>query len=163
MSMRKRGLYMFLIFVGGLFLLQSCLKRKEYPIIPHIEFKSFVPMGDSARLIFSFTDGDGDLGPITSDAGELQDNVILKYYEKVNGAWVLPNNADGDPIVFPYTTTTLTPAGKNKALKGDMIIYIVPLYYNPFSPNSDTIKYDIRLLDQAGHQSNVVETGEIYR
>ena len=74
-----------------------------------------------------------------------------------------PLNGAGEFVTFTYTTTTLTPSGKNKALKGDIIIYLVPAYYNRYSPDSDTIKFDVQLKDQAGHLSNLVETGEIVR
>lgn len=148
----------------------SCLKPKEYPIEPVIEFNSFTKMNDSARIVFSFTDGDGDIGlgeneiqPPYDTGSKYYNNVFIRYYEKVNGVFQQGVNAQGDPIEFTYRTQKLQPSGKNKALKGEIIIYLVPIYYNPFSANSDTIKYDIQMADRALHLSNIVESGEIVR
>lgn len=152
------------LFVSG------CLKPKEYPIEPVIEFKGFTQFGDSARVAFSFTDGDGDIGlgedelQSPYDTGSrYYNNVFIRYYEKVNGAWQQGVNALGEPVEFTYRTKKVTPSGKNKALKGDIYIYLVPIFYNPFSPNSDTIKFDIQMADRALNESNIVETGEIIR
>jgi len=144
-------------------LLQACNKPKVYPVEPVIEFKNFAAMNDSGRIIFSFTDGDGDLGLTDSETEPPYDNNIrVKYFEKVNGVWVQPS-AGGLPVNFDCRTQVHTPAGKNKALKGEMIVYLVPYYYNFTSTESDTIKYEIQMVDRALHVSNVVESGEIVR
>lgn len=149
---------------------QSCIKPKQYPEEPVIEFKSFTVINDSARIIFSFTDGDGNIGlgeneiqPPYDTGSRFYNNVFIRYYEKVNGSWQQGINGDGEPIEFTYRTKEITPSGKNKALKGDIIIYLVPIFYNPFSPHSDTIKFDIQMADRALNLSNIVETQEIIR
>ena len=166
----KGKIWMPLVLVLVLAAFQSCIKPKTYPEEPIIEFKSFTAMNDSARIIFSFTDGNGDIGlgenevqPPYDTSSKFYNNVFIRYYEKVNGSFQQGVNADGDPIEFTYRTKLITPTGKNKALKGDIIIYLVPLYYNPFSPNSDTIKFDIQMADRSLHLSNVVESNEIIR
>ena len=148
----------------------GCLKPDEYPIEPVIEFKSLVQMGDSAQISFTFTDGDGDIGlgetetdPPFDTSSKFYNNVFIRYFEKVNGTYVQGVSALGDPVEFTYRTEKLTPSGKNKALKGTIIIYLVPIFYNPFSTDSDTIKYDIQIADRALHLSNIVETGEFVR
>ncbi|HLP11482.1 MAG TPA: hypothetical protein VK177_06060 [Flavobacteriales bacterium] len=148
----------------------GCLKPEVFPDEPIIEFKEYQLVNDdSLMLSFSFTDGDGDIGLGSADiappfdtSSKYYNNVFLRYYEKVNGNWVQGVNAQGDPVEFRYRTEKLTPTGKNKALKGRVIIYITPIYYNAFSPDGDTIKYDIQLVDRALHESNLVESGEIY-
>ena len=42
--------------------LASCLKPQSFPPEPAIEFVSFEAQGDSGIIVFSFTDGDGDIG-----------------------------------------------------------------------------------------------------
>ncbi len=151
-------------------ILSACLKPNTYPIEPVIEFKSFEFKGDSGVVKFSFTDGDGDIGLNDSDnespfdtGSVYYNNIFIRYYEKVNGAWVQGTNPFGDPIEFKYRIQRITPTGNNKALKGEIIVNIVPIAYNPFSLNNDSIKYDIKLVDRAIHLSNIAETGEILR
>jgi hypothetical protein len=156
----------FLIAVGTLY---GCLKAEVYPIEPVIEFKSFEQAGDSGKLVFTFTDGDGDIGLSEADTlapynstSKFYNNVFVRYYEKINGDWQ-QGIGSGGPVEFTYRTEKLTPSGKNKALKGTIIIYLVPIFYNPASIHSDTIKYDIQMADRALHESNIVETGEFVR
>lgn len=160
-------LAMFLLPLAGFY---GCVKPQEFPVEPEITFRDLVAIGDSARVRFYFTDGDGDIGlnedetsPPYDTGSKFYNNVFLRYYEKVNGAWVQGTTTSGKPIEFTYRTRKIEPPGKNKALKGEIIIYIVPSYYNPFSTNSDSVKFDIQLADRSLHLSNVVETTELYR
>jgi hypothetical protein len=151
----------------GLIIMQGCLKPQEFSIEPIIEYKGFTAGSDSATLSFTFTDGDGDVGfnegEVTPpfDTGSIYHyNVFLDYYEKVNGVWQ-QGMLNGKPISFNYRTALLTPDGNNKALKGEIIVHILPFYYNPGSPDSDTIMYKVRMCDRALHLSNQVDTPEI--
>ena len=53
----------------GLIGVSSCKKKEEFPIEPVIKYSNFVITGDSAKLYFTFTDGDGDIGLAKSDTG----------------------------------------------------------------------------------------------
>lgn len=159
----------FVVF-GSVTLLSSCLKTDEYPDEPVIEFNEFAQLGDSGRVTFSFTDGDGDLGlddgdnQAPFDTGSVYyNNVFITYYEKVNGVWEQGISPAGYPIEFKYRIERITPTGKNKALKGKIIVYIVPICYDMFSADNDTTKYSIKIVDRALHESNSIESGEIYR
>ena len=150
-------------------LVSSCFNREEYPIEPIISNPVFTFSGDSAKLTFSFTDGDGDIGldpedtlaPYNPDS-YFHYNLYLDYYEKddVNG-WQRGRDADGDSIVFQYRLKTIEVKGKALGIKGTMDVVIVN-FANPFSDQSDTIKYEIKLIDRGLHESNVIETAEIY-
>jgi len=153
----------FFLLVGTLFVLSSCLKRKEFPIEPTITFKEFTTSGDSGRVVITFTDGDGDIGLAEGDTlspyqlnGDFYYNLYLDYYEKQNDVWV---KRDLNPP-FAYRVPIITPSGQNKALEGEIAVDIEPIYYDPQSP-FDTIMYKIRLVDRQLHISNEVETGEI--
>ena len=144
-------------------LMVGCLKKKEFPIEPIIEFESFNIEGDSGVLMISFTDGDGDIGLREYDTispynlgSEYYYNLYLDYYEKQNGTWV---KRDLNPP-FAYRVPVITPSGQNKALEGTIEIDIVPIYYDPASVY-DTIMYRVRLIDRALHVSNEVESDEI--
>lgn len=162
--------YSIIIALAIAVIFYGCLKPDKYPPEPSIEFKSFEQMGDSGKIVFSFTDGDGDIGlgenettPPFDTSSKFYNNVFIRYFEKVNGTFVQGVGATGDPVEFTYRTEKLTPSGKNKALKGTIIIYIIPSFYNPFSANSDTIKFDIQLADRSLNLSNIVESGEFVR
>lgn len=167
--MKASKIAVFSILSAGFIFLQGCLKPQEFPIEPAIEYKNFEPnSADSATLSFTFTDGDGDVGfnegevDPPYDTGSIYHyNVFLDYYEKVNGVWQPGTTTSGKPISFRYRTALLTPDGNNKALKGEIRVSIIPYYYNPASPDSDTIMYKIRMCDRALHMSNEVETPEI--
>ncbi|MEN8929492.1 MAG: hypothetical protein ABF258_05840 [Flavobacteriales bacterium] len=160
-----------LIAVIFVLVLSSCLKPEEYPLEPIIEFERFVATGDIGDLVISFTDGDGDIGLQESDTtGDFRSdnffhhNLFVEYYEKDDAlGWVKGKTLAGDDIEFLYRIPYLTPSGKNKALKGEINVKIEPIYYNPFSTESDTIKYRITLADRSLNVSNVVESSTIIR
>jgi len=170
MKNRKGNLWILGTGLGAMLLLYGCLKPDKYPDEPALAFEEFKQHGDSGEIRFSFTDGDGDIGlseedtePPFDTGSRFYNNVFIRYFEKVNGAWVQGDDAFGNPVEFTYRTEKLTPTGKNKALKGDIIIYLTPIFYDPFSTHSDTIKFDIQMADRALHLSNIVESGEIIR
>lgn len=169
--MMKRNAKIALFGFMASVLLLSCLKPEEYSKIPALTYKKFEPKGDSAALYVEFTDGDGDIGlreyetnPPYDTGSMFYYNLFIKYYEKVNGVWEIGKTIPaGEPIEFKYRTVYLEPGGQNKALRGEIKVLLQPLYYNPMSPNSDTIKYSIQLADRALNLSNVVESEEIIR
>jgi hypothetical protein len=125
------------------------------------EFKRF--NSDSAWFIFSFTDGDGDIGLRTTDTispfhieGDHYYNFYMDYYEKQNGEFVKIIL----PIPFSYRIPYITPKGKNKAMEGEIIVRI-PFQFMDISSPFDTIKYSAFIYDRALHKSNVIETAEI--
>lgn len=151
----------------------SCLKPETFPAEPEIEFRSFEISGDSARLTIYFTDGDGNVGLRDEDttapfdvATGFYNNLFTEYWEKDDQlGWVQGTNNIGKPIEVNFRVPYLTPDGKNKALKGEIEVTFEPDvgYFNPFSSESDTIMYKIKLVDRALNISNQVSTGEIYR
>ncbi len=158
-----------IIFVLAAF--TSCLKPEQFPVEPAIEFSSFTQFGDSAELVVSFTDGDGNIGLSKSDTTggfsstqRYHHNLFVEYFEKVDGAgWQPGKDLNGDDIIFKYRIPVLTPQGKNKALKGKIRVTIEPSFYNPISPDSDTLKYRITLVDRDFNESNAVESIEVTR
>ena len=141
----------------------GCLKTEEFPTTPAIQFKSFEFFGDSASLIISFTDGDGDIGLDDSDnappfdtGSAYYNNFFLEHSEKVDGVW--------QPVTFEepihYRIPRITPTGQNKTLEGEIAVAIdpFPLF---ITGNSDTVRYTIELVDRALNRSNIASTGTI--
>ena len=110
--------------------LSSCIQFQNYPIEPHIKFVSFTKIpttsgvDDKGTLLFSFTDGDGDLGlddtqtdPPYDTASIYYYNIFIRYYEKQNGEYnevvLTPSNNGRYP--------NLTPDGSKKGIQGNKI------------------------------------------
>ena len=155
--------------IAFLSLLPACFKKENYSPIPNIYDASVNLLeGDSARLTFGFTDGDGDIGLADSEIDAPYDtssryhyNLYIEYFEKDDAlGWVPGINLGGDTIVFKYRLHPVVVKGKNKGIKGTMDV-IMQAFYNPLSTQSDTIKYRIQLIDHALNESNLIETDEI--
>ena len=169
--------------IGLLFLVLaaiSCQKPVEYPIEPRIEYQGFTYLfnADSTFsgegiISFSYTDGDGDLGLDDSDTvppfgpnDAHYYNMVVDYLKCVNGEFVKTPLLSWNVQTQTYDTVTFSARFKRlrdseepKAISGTMD-YTLPVQ-NPLSPN-DTIKFEIRILDRALHESNVIQTEPIY-
>lgn len=137
----------------------SCRDVENFPIEPHIDYKSFgtilsVSNTDSLGILsISFEDGDGDIG------SENQENYFINIFQMVDGEMQkveLPDTSVNFNAIIP----DLTPKGKYKGIKGT-IDYLLELYN--FTPllDSDTIAFETYIKDRAGHQSNTVMTPNI--
>lgn len=174
------------LIVFLLMAMASCQKHVEYPVEPSITYEGFTYLFNSDStfsgegiISFSYTDGDGDLG--LDDADTLSPfgfndahyyNMIIDYLKLVDGVFVktpllsqhVPTHP-GDTIVLFDTITfnarfhRLRDSETPKAISGTMDYTLI--VQNPLSPN-DTVKFEIRILDRALHESNVIQTETIY-
>jgi len=156
-----------LIIVGG-FLFSSCTKHEVYSVIPTIEYKSFekIPSntgGDNkAYMTISFTDGDGDIGlnpedtfPPYNPGATYYYNFFIEYYELQGDTFVKIDLPITNNSRIPYVEPNLAELG----IKGEIEI---ELYFNNIMSNSDSIKYEMYIVDRSLHKSNVVLTPAIY-
>lgn len=146
-----------LCFAGFLmWALTGCAKKETFPSEPVISLVSFTPMQDSAQFVFSFTDGEGDIGLGDADTAKPFDyNCFVKYYEKSKGIF--------EEVTLPAPFNYRIPKvnnGKAKATRGEIKISISPVYYNPFS-NKDTCKLELYIVDRELHKSNSIATPEL--
>lgn len=169
-----------LLFIFGVTLL-SCRKFEEFPIEPIIKYENFLleynlETGRTERgvLIFSYTDGDGDLGlsdediyPPYNQGSEYYYNMIINYYEKQYGTFVEvpllswnPDSAYYDTLTFNSRFPRLLRYINDQPIQGQFndTLFI----FNPLS-DFDTIKFSAYIIDRALHESNVIETPEIVR
>lgn len=175
--MKKRYLIGLLFWVVAVV---SCQKPVEYPIEPRIAYEGFTyifnedgSFSGEGIISFSYTDGDGDLG--LNDGDTLPPfgpndahyyNMIVDYMKCVNGEFVKMPLLSWNQQTQSYDTASfnarfhrLRDTEEPKAISGYMD-NTLPVQ-NPFSPN-DTIKFEIRILDRALHESNVIQTEPIY-
>lgn len=148
--------------------IQSCFKSEEFPLEPVISDPQVELTGDSAIVTFNFTDGDADLGLEPSDTFGVHApgayhyyNIYLDYFEKddVQG-WVPGLDLAGDTIRFGYRIKPIEVSENTKGIKGTIDVTMED-FKNPFSDQSDTIKFTIKLIDRSLNESNVIETTEI--
>lgn len=164
--------FQILLVVVSVFL-SSCLKTEDYPIEPQISFKNYfigyktTELGEKkvVAIIFSFTDGDGDIGlgdgdtlPPFDRGGKYYYNLVITMFKKNNGVFteVVENS---DSIVYSGRISTLPSVKNKKAIKGDIEDDILPDI--KFSTGKDTVKYNLFIYDRALHKSNVITTPEI--
>ncbi len=172
-----------LSLIGLLFLalvVCSCQKPIEYPIEPRIEYQGFTYLFNADSTFtgegivsFSYTDGDGDLGLDEGDTLSpfgFRDahyyNMVIDYLKCVDGEFVKtpllswnPQTQSFDTVTFNARFRRLRNSEEPKAISGTMEYKLT--VQNPLSP-TDTIKFEIRILDRALHESNVIQTDAIY-
>ena len=167
-------LSLFLIF------LTSCREKMDYPIEPRITYQglTYLMNADSTLtgevvLSINYTDGDGDLG--LDDADTLYPfgpkdphyhNLLIDYLRWDGTAFVATpllswnqQTQSYDTISFNVRFKRLVFDDEIKAISGTFDYKLMAL--NPLSPN-DTIKFRVRLIDRALHESNSVETEAIW-
>ena len=161
---------------------RGCLLPKpvEYPIEPKIAYEGFTYLmnpdstfSGEGIILFSYTDGDGDLGLDDTDTLSpfgFNDahyyNMLVDYLKCVNGEFVKTpllswnvQTQSYDTVSFNARFKRLHDSEGSKAISGTMEYKLT--VQNPFSPN-DTVKFEIRILDRALHESNVIQTDPIY-
>lgn len=138
----------------------ACVSRPDFPVEPVLEFISMDKNQmvqnsfntDSVRVTFSFTDGDGDIG----------DNDSLNIF--------IRDNRD-QFIAAQYRLPELPPEGAGRGVRGEITvtIYTTCCIFPDGTPPceaslqypTDTVRYEIFMIDRAGHISNTIKTDPI--
>ncbi len=151
MKVLSRFILGFTIVSAGMF---SCTPDPVFPDEPILTFKEFIYNGnDTLKVVFSFTDGDGDVG--VAPVGNDSNMVLTLYYKGPDGLFHVARPAADptDSIYYNYRIPELTEG--QTGLEGD--IYLV---VNPQFMLYDTIQFNAFMLDQSDHKSAVVRTPE---
>lgn len=158
--------HIFLLFTVILFAFNSCRKESSFSEIPALVFKEYKIFGnDSLHLIFSFTDGDGDLGITEGDTfppfnpAAFSYNNLFLYYQSMNADSTfnyfiqsLPNNQT-DSLKWRFRYRNITPTGQRKVLEGD----ITATLKSPFRITiHENYRYEIFMFDRALRKSNII-------
>ena len=163
----KIGLISSLLLI--LFGLSACFKSKNFAVEPIISNPQSTVQGDSATVSFDFTDGDADIGLDPSDTVGVHApdsffyyNIYLEYFEKDDVlGWVAGKDLNGDDVVFGYRIKPISVSENTEGISGRIDVSIEPTYRNHLSPESDTVKFKITLIDRALNVSNSLETAEL--
>lgn len=158
----------FLLFI----VLFACKKPVQYPDTPSIKYESFeiidsIDLLDQKMkygiLVFSFIDGDGDLGLESDDTLPPFDTSSVYY----NNLFITMRQYKNDSLQEVNLETPLyyrirprfESSGQNKTLKGKIRVKFE--YNNFFLSKYDTIKYYFYILDRSHNQSNTAESNTI--
>ena len=151
-----RGIFFFALFVVLYF---GCKPAPVFPDEPVLKYKDYIVSGaDSLQVVFTFTDGDGDIGiaPNATDS-----NMVLTAFHDSAGYWVkIPNPQPGNPndsLKYVYRIPKLT-AGQN-GLEGK--IYVTISRGILVASGEDTLQFNAFLLDASHHKSEVIRTNNI--
>lgn len=153
----------------------SCKKYEDFPSEPVIEYMDFTllrdEMGIDQRgiLKFSYTDGDGNIGLHDTDTMAPYDyNLFIRYFEQQNGVFkeiflITPTYPNDTTVIYDTATFNgripiLTPAGKNKAIRGEIED---TLFVNNVLSLYDTIKFEAYIVDRDLNKSNTITTPPI--
>ena len=163
-----------------LLMMVSCRQEVEYPIEPHITYNGFTyifnadsTFSGEGVLSFDYTDGDGDLG--LDDADSIYPfgpndphyyNMVIDYFKSVNGQFVKMPLVYWNQLTQQYDTVSFNSRFKRLIFNDEVKPISGTIEYkmqvqNPLSPN-DTIKFEVRILDRALHESNTIQTDPIY-
>lgn len=162
-----------------LFAAAACQKKMEYPIEPKISYEglNYLMKADSTLtgeviLNIGYTDGDGDLG--LNDADTLYPfgpndphyyNLIIDYLKWNGSAFVKTpllswnqQTQSFDTVSFNARFKRMVFTDEETSISGT--INYKMMVFNPLSPY-DTIKFKIKIIDRALHESNTIETEAI--
>lgn len=161
--------------LGLLLLLNFSCSKEDLGIsnIPSIalesveQLKSQVGKDSVVRIIFSFKDGDGDIGlsetdtlpPFNRQNQYWQNAPVTILYKKAGVYEELLNPSTNQAFDLPSERIPrITPEGKNKTISGEITIHMPA---NPLNTQAAEVKYQVRLIDRALNVSNMIETPEL--
>lgn len=152
---------LFITFTALVF--AACIETPDFDIVPEIEFvgmtKDTLNQGvfqeDSLTVVFTFKDGDGDLGD-DSDAAvnnvffidtrtDFEDNSFRIPFIPEEGS---ANGIEGTVRISLFTTCCIFPDGADPCTPSSTYPY-------------DTVQYRIYITDRAGNKSNEIITDPI--
>ena len=138
-------------------LVHSCYKPPTFPIEPAITFDGYdisgiYTPGSIGNILLGFTDGDGDLGKTSNDDTVNVKNVVIKNLKY--------------PFLIDSLNLPLIPKkGTADAISGTIEIKLKSLIDESdcliLKKPTDTLSFEIRIIDRAGHISNTVTTSDV--
>jgi hypothetical protein len=143
--------------------ISSCVNPPDFPDVPKIEFvgmsKDTILQGvfqqDSLFVVFSFEDGDGDLGR-KANADENNVFFIDTRTSEIDNSFGIPfipsqgssNGIQGEVEILLFSTCCLFETGQDPCTASTI---------EPF----DFLQYEIYIVDRAGNESNRIMTDTI--
>ena len=162
----KTFLYLLCLFCLG-WCVCNCSRVQSYSDVPEIGFVSLsfenvtTALGTDrmAVLVFSFVDGDGDIGVRSRSHQDSISKIHYTWQKKLTGGtyepYKFPKTGTTDSTAIPYNSVMNKDEAQNKTLKGTIQIAL----YAPDKPQDvDTMRIEYFIFDRAGNKSNVDKT-----
>ncbi len=139
------------------FVAHSCYKPPTFPDTPAITFQGYdidgiYAPGSTGNILLGFTDGDGDLGKVSNDDTVNVKNVVIK-------------NLKYSYLIDSLNLPLIPQKGTDKAISGTIEVKLKSLIDEAdcllLQKPTDTLTFEIKILDRAGHVSNIVTTSSI--
>ena len=149
----------------------GCVQPPDYPIEPVIEYvgltKNTMLQGktgeDETYITISFTDGDGDIGFFQEGSSMVETDLFLRD---------LRTDSEAAKFSIPFVPEL----GTTNGISGEITFRLLTTccvfpewvtdVQSPCDPSMqypvDTPRYEIYIRDRAGHESNRIETEDIY-
>jgi len=152
-------------------LLCACRKPEKFSDIPEIKFINIYKyqdeiIKDGAMLVFSFQDGEGDIGlnkndtfPPFHSTSIYHYNFFCDYYERRNGHFEKIDSVEVQGKMTPFNLNARIPRLSDlpeESIHGEIYYKMFP-YYDETSPFSDTIMFTFYIVDRKLNKSNVEE------
>jgi hypothetical protein len=141
----------------------SCESIEKGNDVPEIKFISLTPYEidtlsshlKAGELIFSFIDGNADIGVEEgATSGDTLNFFLIPFQKKTDGSYQSIN----DTLRYRIRNDEkLTRTGQNKTIKGEIKLQI----YYFITPPYDTLHYEFYIIDRAGNHSNTETTSDI--
>lgn len=136
-----------ILLIGLTICVSSCKPDPASDPVPTIEFISVEPSAvvefqDSLTLRISYQDGDGDLGENSPDA----ENLYLKDSR--------------NDVTYGFRIQQLAPTGSEISIQGELDVILEHTSITDAS-TSQTVTYEIWVVDRSGNESNRVQTGVV--
>jgi len=150
----------------------ACRKPEKFSDVPEIKFINIyryqdAQIEDGAMLVFSFQDGEGDIGlnkndtfPPFNTTSIYYYNFFCDYYERRNGNFIkIDSVEDKNGLMIPFNLNARIPRLSNlpeESIHGEIYLQM-PFYYDVTSPYTDTIGLVFYIVDRKLNKSNVEE------
>jgi hypothetical protein len=163
-------------------LLFACIKPPNYPLQPKISLVSisdtFIDQRAIIEVVFSFQDGDGDLG-VSNATGSCPDTSLCKPKESPTSCYnndlfdiFITDERTGCLILSGMVIPEIPPKGNSNAISGEFYVNVGPICCLPpdntagcipnFIYTTDTLHCNVQIRDRAGNYSNKITFGPIY-
>jgi len=116
---------------------------------------------DSVVISVKFRDGDGDLGYVQREIDSLADvgggqNFIVRQFRKVHGEYLEYDALESQSGYFHRLS-----GDKQGPIEGTIHYSGIQVYHSFYPYAKDTVKFEIHILDRAGHISNTIRTDSV--
>ena len=159
--MKKNIIFILLIISSLIALFTACMKADEFPIEPRITSvmlsSNQIKNGDDFIITIGFEDDDGDLGS--------NENEVSAFFIDNRTDLGLDSTAT-TALAIPF----ISPLGNIKAISGNIFFNMLPVCCrnsdasvscvtdSPADVETNTVVYDVYIMDRAGNKSNIVRT-----